>query len=681
MIVRHNAGSLHFVVVNDKLRMTRFSAISPLEQPAFCPVRYFTFLLLGMTLYLAVPMHVMADVTRTNEDKKKKDKIVVYTPEAKSLNVNFVAGVAVEIELTAAVGSLKQVEFVIRQAPENGTLTEPRPHPRDNNKALVIYTPRAAQSALQDSFTYACRLDGGSMSAPATVMLNGKKFDPQLEVQGAPRFDRVFLGGEATARVLVKNKGPAVYKSTLVFEEPWSGPPELEVAPGQTAELLINFRPSQAGNYRNQITLQAGLKESILYLYGECIQVLTISPGRLALNYSPSTGERSGILTIVNTRADPATVSLKLPARLQGQKTINLEPLAKAELLLKLLPDDVALFQDEVTVETGSMSESVLVVADAKPGQMRLLAPTKGEPVRFGEVKQKGKAHGEVTLSNVGGQAIIAGARSSVPFFIEEAGQALRLEPGQQRNLSVELNTDRTGKFSGTLEVTGGSETITVPLVGEVFDSATGPIGNAAPKAEAPPKASYSPQPSPVRTKPKPPTSDEPPNRSLVQSSVIAFLSAKGLPVPKRLVNQYLEPPGPLEVLDRTTTTATIAWPKPAVPPADWSLEIGRDTLDFGNAAFLKTWQPYSSWKLHEADPGKVAIKIENLNPATQYEFHVLARDREGKHSQASAVVMVETRIPWSVPPWLWRVLIIAALAIAIYVLQKIRKGEFEFEF
>jgi len=627
--------------------------------------------LVWTVLVLAMPAHVLADVTRVGDDKKKKDKAAGPTPEA------------VAVELRAAVGSLKRVDFLIRQEPVHGTLTGLRPHPTDNNKALITYTHNGPVEEMQDSFTYACRVEGSPISAPGTVTLVGKRFDSQLEVLYPPRFNRVFLGGETNAKVMVKNTGPAIYKSPLTWQAPWSGPSNLEVAPGQTAEFVIGFRPEKAGNYRLQMELQPGLKESIVYLYGDCIQVLTISPGRLALNYVHGTGERAGLLTIVNTRSDLTLAKFKLPARLKGPAELVLEPLAKAEVTFKLDSADVGTFQEEIIVETDLSTDKIPVLAEPTPGMMRLVSPAKG-PLEFGSVKRKSKALGTVTLMNMGGKPIIAGVKSIMPFLVDEAGQALRLEPGQQRNLTVQMNTERSGKYAGILEVTGGNETLTVNMVGEVQNADTpvltatkpkpGPVTYtepaleskvaAAPRAEGPTLKDLSPA-----------------QQAQLKSAFNALIGTQGLPMPSSVINRYLEAPDKIELLDSTTKSITLAWPKPAVMPAGWQLDMGSSTYNKDYATFVKIWTPWTTWSVENSTDDKVVMKIEGLRPSAQYELRLFAADREAKLSEPSRAFVVQTREPWSVPTWVWRVLIIGSLSIVIYVLYKIRRGEFELEF
>jgi hypothetical protein len=630
-----------------------------------------------------------ADVKRAGDDNKKV-RVTTTAPEANDVSAKFVVGQSVVIELAASIGSLKRVEFMIRQAPQHGTLSPFVLHPKDNNKVLVTYTHKDASAPPTDFFTYACRLEGGSISAPATVSLNGQRFDPQLEVVTTPQFGRVFLGGEATEMVRVQNKGPAAYKSPLNWEAPWKGPPSLEVAPGATAEFLVTFKPEKAGSFRSQRELQPGLTLSNLYLYGDCVEVLTVSPGRLVLNHSSTTGERSGVLTVVNALSDPAVVNLKLPERLQGPTTVELDPLGKAEIVLKLPAADVKVFQESVSLETRGMIEKSLVVADASPGEMKLVSPAEGV-LDFGSVVKGHKASANVTLANIGGQPVIIGVKSVVPFMTEAAGQALRLEPGQQRALNIEMKTDRTGRHASALVISGGETEISVSLRGQVRETTGDALPDESPMASAAPNptdtapesrpaipaASAITPTTPAIGGPLPPGSQ----RTPAQAAVMAYLASSGMPVADKFTNAYLDQVTDIFGVDHTSNSITLAWKRPSVAPAGWRLEQSDTVLVKDQGAFVKVWKNFPNWKLVEGDPEKITVRLHSLQPAAQYELRIFAMDREGKLSKSSPVVVAETAQSWSIPSWVWRVLVIGALAIMIYVLHKIRRGEFEFEF
>ncbi|HSJ02049.1 MAG TPA: Ig-like domain-containing protein, partial [Verrucomicrobium sp.] len=244
-----------------------------------------------------------ADVKlKAGDGKRKKDDVVI--PEARDVTAAFVAGQAVDIELSGAVGTLKQAEFVVRQLPEHGTLTNLRPHQRDSNKSIITYTHAGPEASLADRFTYSVRVDGGPFSAPATVYLRGQRMEPILSVLTIPSFGKVYLGGESSGTVAVRNLGRAPYVMNMVWGEGWSGPAKLEINPGETSEFRLTFRPTKPGEVRHEIELQPGVKTSKMTLFGEGIRALTVSPSYLTLDYNRSTGLRTGVLTLVNGRPE-----------------------------------------------------------------------------------------------------------------------------------------------------------------------------------------------------------------------------------------------------------------------------------------------------------------------------------------------------------------------------------------
>ncbi|MEI6537366.1 MAG: hypothetical protein WCN98_18630, partial [Verrucomicrobiaceae bacterium] len=243
-----------------------------------------------------------ADVKKKGDEKKKAE---AYAPEVRDVSASFVAGQSVDIELSASVGTLKQVEFIIRQAPQNGTLSAVRPHPRDTNKGIVTYTHRDRSAPLTDRFTFAGRVDGGPLSTPGTVTLTGRGFDAKLEILEVTVADRVFTGGESTIKITLKNSGSAPFSKDMSWEAPWRGPPHIELNAGEKADFIVVFKPAKTGVFRSNLELQPGVETSKLLLYGECVRALTVSPGRLQLNFNSQTGAREGTLSLSNGRSEP----------------------------------------------------------------------------------------------------------------------------------------------------------------------------------------------------------------------------------------------------------------------------------------------------------------------------------------------------------------------------------------
>jgi hypothetical protein len=129
--------------------------------------RFHVALCLGVCVLLAVPPPTRADVAtgigEKSKDKKKSDKKkeFEFLPEARDVKATFVAGQTVEIELIASVGSLKQMEFTIRQGAKFGSVSPPQPHPRESNRAIVTYTHRGHTEGGVPRFASFLRLRDG----------------------------------------------------------------------------------------------------------------------------------------------------------------------------------------------------------------------------------------------------------------------------------------------------------------------------------------------------------------------------------------------------------------------------------------------------------------------------------------------------------------------------------------
>ena len=614
----------------------------------------------------------VADVTSSKAEKeKKKDKDdkkspPEFVPEARDGNAVFVAGGTVQIELTAAVATVKQVEFIIRTPPQNGTLSAIKPHPRETNKGVVTYTHRGVDGPLADKFTFACRVDGGPVSAPATITLTGKKFEPQLVVEDVVAMSKVFLGGEGVIRFTLKNTGPAPFDSDVAWPVPWRGPPHISLKPGESAPFAVAFKPERAGVSRSEVFLQPGVDTSKLSLYGECSRALTIVPGELVLTLNPETGAREGVITLANGRNEPLAVKLRVPERIEGAaSSLEVPANSRTRLSLRLAPQDVATFKGELVIESYDGSEKVNVVSVAKPAELRVASPA-GSPVSLGKVVAGTQARVELRVRNVGGATAIAQAQAFAPFSVSPAGQAVRIEPGGETTFAVSGRPESVGRVTGELIIGGGRTDLVVPLLmegrekTEVKMQAAG-AGNAT--SSGTPAANKSPDSS----------SNVRPGSGL-RPEIKAYFASTGLP-PAEPINTFLEPVNELTILDRRKDAITVAWKKPSVAPAGWVLEVASLVRAAEGGTYVKVWSPMKNWDLVDAGPERVGVRIHSLPAAAQFEIRIMSKDREGKLSLPGAFTLT-TAVPEPLPAWFWIALIASALGVVLYVLLRARNGD-----
>lgn len=607
-----------------------------------------------------------ADIKKKSDAKKVGEP---YAPEVRDISANFVAGQSVDIELAASVGSLKQVEFLIRQAPENGTLSAVRPHPRDTNKGIVTYIHRDPNAPLADRFTFASRVDGGPMSAPGTVTLTGRGFEARLEILEVSTASKVFPGGESSIKFSMKNSGDAPFSRAMKWEAPWRGPPQIELKAGEKADYMIVFKPAQTGIFRSSMEIQPGTASSKLLLYGECVRALTVTPGRLMLAVNPQTGAREGTLTLVNGRAESINVDVRAPQRLEGSATIAVPGAGKSSVTLRLPATDVNAFQGDVIVSTSEGSETITAEADAKGQELRIEAPANGR-LEFGNIEQGATARDEIQLRNSGGKAAIVEAQAFPPLVVTPAHQALRVEPGASVAFAVSIKAGQTGPFQSEVRIAGAGSVIRIPVAVNVIPSKLPPTPE-----KKPPSTATNQSKAPDLT----PTNYETPPETLtpLQQTVMGYLRSRGMPLPKDKINPYLERVKDVRVLDRSPSSISIAWKKPEIIPAKWEVEASVLTYEPESKSFLKLWKTFKTWEPLPTGSDKAGIRLHTLPEASQIEIRIMGVDRDGKYSEPSLPIMLETLSAWAIPYWFWYVLVVVALVTVIYYLIRIRRGDF----
>lgn len=619
-------------------------------------------------LYFTLIGHVHADVKKKVDEKNKKES---YAPEVRNSAAAFVAGQSVDIELTASVGTLQQVEFIIRQGPLNGTLSAVRPHPRDTNKGVVTYTHRDRTAPLTDSFTFASRVDGGPMSAPGTVTLTGRGFEPRLNILAVSVADKVFPGGESTIKISLKNSGDAPFARDMKWDAPWRGPPRIELKAGESADFIIGFKPADTGIFRSNVELQPGTESSKFLLYGECVRALTVSPSRLQLLLNSQTGAREGTLLLADGRSEPVHVEVRTTQRLQGGGAFDVKGGGKAEVVLRLPTTDVEAFRGEVVVSTQEGTETVIVEAAAKAHDLRMIAPDHGA-LDLGRMELGTTAHGEIQLRNSGGMPAIVEAQAFPPLMVTPVHQTLRVEPGHQVTFAVSLKGEQLGSFQSEVRIIGGDSLMRVPVSVEI----TSPKEN--PKKATTSMPSVTPVPL-LKTNDSVPVVEISPDvaPTELQKLVAGYLRSKGLPIPKDKINAYLEQIKEISVVNRTSSSITLSWKKPEIMPAQWEVETSFIQAVPEAKTFIKVWRTFKTWEPVPVAADKIGIRLHTLPEAAQIEIRIMGVDRDGKLSPSSTPLVLETLSVWHIPPWFWYLLIIIALVVVIYYLIRIRRGDF----
>ncbi len=661
--------------------------------------------LLAVGVWLTGPGEALADIKLIpgkkkdkqveKDDDKRMEQVQTLAPEVKPTQVSFVAGRSVEIELDAASAVLSGLKFLIREQPTEGVLSNLRPHPTERHKALVTYNHSGGE-ILNDSFTYACRINDGPFSAPARVTLLGRKPQPRLQVLQQAQFGRVLPGTEVMAKILVTNSGIGPFESDLVWPSPWQGPPRLELGIGEQTELAVLVKPERPGVISNELTLQEGNAASRVRLWLQCEQPFIVTPSRAALAYDKERGLRWVKAKIANATKEPMTLRFLLPERLEGPSELVVPGNDLREVEFVLGKKDVAMFKGDVTVTNGVLQERLSLGASPIPPIIELLAPSSGV-LQFGSHDQGGVGRAKMILVNRGGEAAVLAIQAPPPFRVPEEEQSLSVAPGATCELAVEVTSSKAGKYAGKVVVTGDGNRIELGAEASFVDPKVLSMGKvkagetastAATGLKARPKVASLPPVEPDQVGGASP--DAPPMAAVAgaetqvgpaaeeksepvtmlgrvdprSAALLSYLSVFGPPLPEDQISKKYEKLAKIEVVKQGRDVLEIVWaaPHPDAPPEAYRVDQAHQVYVPATKMFFRDWSPVSGVERIRSGDGREGVRLSGLRPASQYELRFMAVDDRGKFSVPSDIYLVRTLPPWKMPNWVWLSLLLLVL-------------------
>lgn len=655
------------------------------------------------------PHVATADVTTFGGDKKKKKKDEEnFLPEAKPVNVRYITGIPVDIELNAATPSLGTVRFIIREQPQHGTLSAIRPHQRDAFKASVTYTPNPGDGALADRFTYACKLETGSWSAPAQVTLTGKRAEPKIEITGPPNFGKVLPGFEGSSKIVLKNSGIASFAADVQWQSPWIGPPRIELGIGEEKEYMLTVKPTAPGTLIWETEIQHGEPLSRLRLYVECVEPFMVAPGHLKLRFDSASGERRGKIGVANATDLPVKFTVEPPARLHAAKDIEVQPRQTRDLEVSLAPTDVAAFQGELWVISEPYRQRVVIEAPPTPPVAVLVSP-KSAVIDFPATQKGRAAQAKIILQNTGGEPAVLAAQTAPPFRVSETDSAVSVAPGQTRELTIEATSEQAGRFNGSVIFSGTGGRLSIATTITFTDpNAPQPIrpssaqttknlrAPVAKSATTMPAAAPNPAPAPVKpltaslaattpgshdsssAKGDPAKKDDGRPLSGAESALFAYLATWGVPIPKEQLSSKVTKIDAIEFVEQGRDHLVLAWKDTEPKPASYRLEGGYRVRNEATGRWLKAWGEMPGAQEIKGESGKHTMRINGLQPNSRYEMRVICLDDDGKVSEPSDIHFFSTAPPWHMPSWTWQALVIFALIVLIFIYVRMKSGKWD---
>lgn len=213
---------------------------------------------LAAALLLAGGGLARADIQQTRQRRQPLDRALRNLPpngvEQPATEVN--AGGQVEITLQARGQEGKTIEFIIRDRPAHGTLSDLRLLSR--NTAAITYAQDPGDLAERDEFTYAVQARGSVVSAPTTVPIRIVPLPARLVATPAGLdFGAVEVGGASRAQLTLENQGGSPAVGQLMPPAPWvvEGTAEYRLAKGERQTFQLVFTPGFGRVFEDEVVL------------------------------------------------------------------------------------------------------------------------------------------------------------------------------------------------------------------------------------------------------------------------------------------------------------------------------------------------------------------------------------------------------------------------------------------
>lgn len=605
-------------------------------------------------------------------------------PVATSFDVEVVRGGSVEITLQALTERTLGLEFEVREPPRHGSVGKPTRIPREGayDLARVVYRSDPNGTSPVDQFVYVARLPDGPVSPAATITVRIREPRPVLEVQNTnPRIGRVLIGKASSAILVVRNVGSAVFRQSLTVDPPWSlglSGGELEIPPGESVRIPVEFVPRTPGEHRLELALRAGTPQggdaTTVVVEGVGMAPFEVLPGTLRLVWNGERRMREGIVRIRSVMPDPVNVFVEAPSDIGIPREIEVPARGLEEVAIEV-HGDAGAYRDQVLFLGGGYQQALLLEGAALPPHIELIDrdPADQGPLLIPAVEQGAEQIIAFRVANAGGEAGEFIAEASTPFFVHPEDAAFHLEPGAHRTLRIGLASPVIGKFDGAARFYCGRELLTVPLSGEVVrpkapptvDDGTGQILLEAHRTVRNPGS-----PAAVGVPPADPGKALLENPALAEFQALLF--QKGISI-QREYSKLVPSVERVILRDQRKKEITLAWKPPGGGDYQYVVEYERMFYVPKIGQMYKLWVPYPAAEIARKGD-EIQARLTDLKPGSVYAWRVLTEEGGIGFSLPSKPVRLGTVMPRRLP-WGWGLLVGLAVLLGGLLWYKRRIG------
>jgi hypothetical protein len=595
------------------------------------------------------------------------------------------------------------VEFLIRTFPSAGKIVSLLSKPNERNKAIVTYYADPTSSADADAFAFAVRYRGGRYSSEMRYDISLVDLKTEIQVPKEVDFGEVMVGSESVQDITIRNLGNGPMERQIFLASPWHllepADGKVKLGPRGSRVIKIAFRPELMGETSYYLSFSSS-KEGTSKLRGTGGDPFTVEGETLELTLDEATGERVGEAELFNPGEKPILVEARASTRIQSGllEGYLLAPGKVTKVPVKLAATDTAPIDGSIQffLKNG-YSKSVRVIAPVVPGKIVVSIPNSisSEVINFEKVEAGRSAERGFTLTNPGGIAVPLEFHIPEPFrMLTNPGP--QLGPLSSVNISVGVfpASSAKGSVDVTMNIFGNEQTVPLRLLANVIPGSGGSAGqnssavvapnlpsktmrlaspgksanNTAPVNNPDGTPGMSPVPilntTPSVAGPALPAGsgvssldtgsgtgedDELWFEELSAKEREALASPMGF-VTRSLAQRKTDPemraPEDLSVLESGSDSLVIGWtaPKDAGVGA-FEVELRGMMANPQSGMPESVWIVYPVKKIEKIDR-LVKARLENLNPASVYEFRVIFTTEAGLSSPPSEALSAETGLP-----------------------------------
>ena len=600
-----------------RTRATGLSASSRIPV-APCRAAYSAPFALMFCLLLALPANLSAE---------KKQAPSVEPSVGYDANAATLRGETCEVPLKAIPAHGYEIQFAIvpGSGPRHGSLSGPV----RNSKGSVsyFYTHNGAKGATQDSFRFKFKSGPKKSWSYKTASISIKEPPPRLVTQSVLDFGHVFIGESRTLPLVVKNAGGGVLEAALKVGAPWElvTEPVFKLAEGESRKILIRFMPLSDDTQQGRLFFETGINSPTeIALQGIGGFRFDVPP---AIAFAKEAGPGDIRLPVTNLSPEPLSLRINAPLPLEAPQTLELAPLASAELILTLPARPFTERHVLVSLGDGAAMRDVKVSLPAPPAPLEW----RGESPQLGKSTAGRSRPLTATLHNLGALP------ATVTLAVE--GDGLSLADSQPKSVEIAPDAfatvnatwrlpDRPGPATASFLATAGG--ISTPLRWSV---------DVLPSAKPP----------------------QPPALTVVatpQHNPMAQASA-------------IPPVQEASLLEATAHSIAISW-KLTSPDTKTFVVERRDISRGENGRAKEEWVPWENAQI-EIEGDSATARFRKLVQNSFWMIRLRSIDNNNRLGEPSPVFRIATKKInlLQIPFWIWMPSLLAILLLAFRFLRK----------